>query len=38
MSRTYTRAEPDARRQSLIEAAARVLAERGAAGATERVI
>jgi TetR/AcrR family transcriptional repressor of bet genes len=38
MPRTYTRAEPDARRQSLIEAAARVLAERGAAGASVRVI
>jgi AcrR family transcriptional regulator len=38
MSRSFTRAEPDARRQSLIEAAARVLAERGAAGASVRVI
>lgn len=38
MTRSYTRSEPDARRQSLIEAAARVLAERGAAGASVRVI
>ena len=38
MSRSFTRAEPDARRQSLIEAAARVLAERGAAGASVRTI
>lgn len=38
MSRSFTRAEPDARRLSLIEAAARVLAERGAAGASVRVI
>src|SRR4051812_35164685 len=38
MPRSYTRAEPDARRQSLIEAAARVLAVRGAAGASVRVI
>lgn len=38
MARNYTRAEPDARRLSLIEAAARVLAERGAAGASVRVI
>jgi AcrR family transcriptional regulator len=38
MARTYTRAEPDARRQSLIEAAARVLAERGAGGASVRTI
>lgn len=38
MPRSYTRAEPDARRQSLIEAAARVLAERGASGASVRVI
>jgi AcrR family transcriptional regulator len=38
MSRSYTRAEPDARRQSLIEAAARVLAARGASGASVRVI
>ncbi len=38
MSRSYTRAEPDARRRSLIEAAARVLAARGAAGASVRVI
>ncbi|MDF7774947.1 TetR family transcriptional regulator C-terminal domain-containing protein [Sphingomonas sp. AOB5] len=37
-TRSYTRAEPDARRQSLIEAAARVLAERGAAGASVRTI
>ncbi|MCW3837090.1 TetR/AcrR family transcriptional regulator [Sphingomonas canadensis] len=34
----YRRAEPDARRQSLIEAAARVLADRGAAGASVRTI
>jgi TetR/AcrR family transcriptional repressor of bet genes len=38
MPRSYIRAEPDARRQSLIEAAARVLAERGASGASVRVI
>jgi AcrR family transcriptional regulator len=38
MPRSYTRAEPDARRQSLIEAAARVLAARGASGASVRVI
>ncbi|MES2445492.1 MAG: TetR family transcriptional regulator C-terminal domain-containing protein [Pseudomonadota bacterium] len=38
MTRSYTRAEPDARRQSLIGAAARVLAARGAAGASVRVI
>jgi TetR/AcrR family transcriptional repressor of bet genes len=38
MSRSFTRAEPDARRQSLIEAAARVLAERGAGGASVRTI
>lgn len=38
MSRSFTRAEPDARRQSLIEAAARVLAARGAAGASVRTI
>lgn len=38
MGRTYTRSDPDARRQSLIEATARVLAERGAAGASVRVI
>lgn len=38
MKRTYRRAEPDARRQSLIEAAARVLAQRGAAGASVRTI
>jgi AcrR family transcriptional regulator len=38
MSRSFTRAEPDARRQSLIEAAVRVLAERGASGASVRVI
>ncbi|MEN3748776.1 TetR family transcriptional regulator C-terminal domain-containing protein [Sphingomonas sp. HF-S3] len=38
MARSFTRAEPDARRQSLIEAAATVLAERGAAGASVRTI
>lgn len=38
MTRAYIRAEPDARRQSLIGAAARVLAERGAAGASVRTI
>lgn len=38
MPRAFTRAEPDARRQSLIEAAARVLAARGAAGASVRTI
>ena len=38
MPRNYTRAEPDVRRQSLIAAAARVLAERGAAGTSVRVI
>ncbi len=38
MPRSYTRAEPDARRHSLIEAAVRVLAGRGAAGASVRVI
>lgn len=38
MSRSFTRAEPDARRLSLIAAAARVLGERGAAGASVRVI
>jgi TetR/AcrR family transcriptional repressor of bet genes len=38
MVRSFTRAEPDARRQSLIEAAARVLAERGASGASVRTI
>jgi AcrR family transcriptional regulator len=37
-TRSYTRSEPDARRQSLIEAAARVLAERGASGASVRTI
>jgi AcrR family transcriptional regulator len=35
---SFTRAEPDARRQSLIEATARCLAERGAAGVSVRVI
>src|SRR5690606_41341947 len=35
---SFTRAKPDARRQSLIEAAARCLAERGAAGVSVRVI
>lgn len=34
----YTRAEPDARRQSLVEACARVLARSGAAGASVRAI
>jgi len=34
----FTRAEPDARRLSLIEAAARVLAREGAAGASVRTI
>ncbi|WP_029937501.1 TetR family transcriptional regulator C-terminal domain-containing protein [Sphingomonas sp. UNC305MFCol5.2] len=34
----FTRAEPDARRQSLIEATARVLARDGAAGASVRAI
>src|SRR6478752_3226177 len=34
----FTRSEPDERRQSLIEAAARVLAERGAAGVSVRAI
>ena len=34
----FTRAEPDARRLSLIEATARVLAREGAAGASVRVI
>lgn len=34
----YTRAEPDARRQSLIEACARTLARSGAAGASVRAI
>ncbi|ATY30994.1 TetR family transcriptional regulator C-terminal domain-containing protein [Sphingomonas psychrotolerans] len=34
----FTRAEPDARRLSLIEAAARVLARDGASGASVRVI
>jgi AcrR family transcriptional regulator len=38
MARSFTRSEPDARRQSLIEAAARVLSERGAAGASVRTI
>ena len=38
MARAYTRSEPDARRHSLIEAAARVLAARGAAGASVRTI
>ena len=38
MSRAFTRSEPDARRQSLVEAAARVLAARGAAGASVRTI
>ncbi|MCB2089683.1 MAG: TetR family transcriptional regulator C-terminal domain-containing protein [Sphingomonadaceae bacterium] len=34
----FTRADPDERRQSLIEATARVLAERGAAGISVRTI
>jgi TetR/AcrR family transcriptional regulator, transcriptional repressor of bet genes len=34
----FTRADPDARRQSLIAATARVLAERGAAGVSVRTI
>ncbi|WP_017665912.1 TetR family transcriptional regulator C-terminal domain-containing protein [Porphyrobacter sp. AAP82] len=34
----FTRADPDARRQSLIEATARVLAARGAAGVSVRTI
>ena len=34
----FTRAEPDARRLSLIEATARVLAREGAAGASVRII
>lgn len=34
----FTRADPDARRQSLIEATARVLAEKGAAGVSVRAI
>ncbi len=34
----YTRSEPDERRQSLIEAAARVLAEKGASGVSVRTI
>jgi TetR/AcrR family transcriptional repressor of bet genes len=34
----FTRAEPDARRLSLIEATARVLAERGASGVSVRAI
>lgn len=38
MGRNFTRAEPDARRQSLIEAAARVLGARGAGGASVRTI
>ena len=36
--RAFTRAEPDARRQSLIEACARVLAREGAAGTSVRAI
>ncbi|WP_128893201.1 TetR family transcriptional regulator C-terminal domain-containing protein [Erythrobacter sp. HKB08] len=35
---TFTRADPDERRQSLIEATARVLADRGAAGVSVRTI
>lgn len=38
MTRSYTRTAPDARRQSLIEATARVLAARGASGASVRTI
>jgi len=34
----FTRAEPDARRQSLVEACARVLAREGAAGSSVRTI
>ena len=34
----FTRAEPDARRLSLIEATARVLAREGAGGASVRTI
>ena len=34
----FSRAEPDARRQSLIEATARVLARDGATGASVRAI
>ena len=34
----FTRAEPDARRQSLVEACARVLAQAGAAGTSVRAI
>lgn len=34
----FTRAEPDARRASLVDAAARVLAQNGVAGATVRAI
>jgi len=37
-SPAYTRAEPDVRRQSLMEACARVLARAGAAGASVRTI
>ncbi|MEG3180903.1 TetR/AcrR family transcriptional regulator [Sphingomonas sp. LT1P40] len=37
-SPAFRRAEPDARRQSLIEATARVLADRGAAGVSVRTI
>jgi len=35
---TFTRADPDDRRQSLIEATARILARKGAAGASVRAI
>ncbi|AJP71095.1 TetR family transcriptional regulator C-terminal domain-containing protein [Sphingomonas hengshuiensis] len=38
MTRSYTRAEPDARRASLIAATAEVLGERGASGASVRTI
>lgn len=37
-SPAFTRAEPDARRQSLIEACARVLAREGAAGTSVRAV
>ncbi|MFN2098716.1 TetR family transcriptional regulator C-terminal domain-containing protein [Altererythrobacter sp. MF3-039] len=37
-AKAFTRADPDERRQSLIEATARVLAEKGAAGVSVRAI
>ncbi len=37
-AKAFTRADPDERRQSLIEACARVLADRGAAGVSVRAI